>query len=113
MQMGPGNRHGFQSRRLVSQAVLSQTPKLSCIGLVSIHLPRTSLSGLLEPQQDVRSELSAQSRALSALLPLLTFTLMEQMRQQVHERLRSSAGQSGSSHSHRLCWQFVSHKMCW
>lgn len=86
MQRGRGIERRLQSGRLVSQAVLSPTPKLGCNcihsspnGLVSIHLlmtlcPFISLELLSmwspgAPTGSVRSKLSSHSRTLSALLP--------------------------------------------
>lgn len=105
--------HGFRSGRLVSQAVLSQTPKLSCNGLVSIHLPRASLHVVSWSPNRMWDQSCLHSLGLSALLPLLPFTLMGQMQQQVHEQPGSSTEHSGSSHFSPSLPAVCFTKICW
>jgi hypothetical protein len=66
--MQSGIERGFQSGRLVSQAVLAHTPLLGCNDLVSVELPRTSFH--VNPRSPQGGyEINAVLYALSASLP--------------------------------------------
>lgn len=86
--MQRGIEHGFQSGRFLSQAVLTQTLKLSCNDLVSIQLPRTPFHVIsCSPKGGYGNK--AVLRALPRLpCPLLTFAWMAQKQQRVHELLQ-------------------------